>query len=788
MKKRLFGLISAAILVLTATPFPASAEGDSAAYPLTGKTPDGSYDYEVIKSGDQGTIFFDGAETDGGAFTCKWDSVYDVTFSKGHDIREEQKSYRELGSIDCDYTIEYATDGVSQYGIHGWVESKESFDCGTAEWIIVDGYSTWRPCTDVNGNTKLLGQVCIDDYKYEIYKVCLIPSLDAPTDRSQVIYQYLSVVTPESNPVNAERVTNVSRKISITDHFRAWEEAGIDMSGMLYDVSFWVVCARSSGEASVTKNEITIGDHADADYRHTGKTPDGRYHYEVWNEKNQGEIQFDGALVDGGAYSCRWDDILNCIFRKGRSTDTGRDISYKALGDISCTYSMNYCANGVSYYGIHGWIRDAKADNGIIEYNIVDGYCKWRPPGNAEIMRQILLDGKEYIIYRSNVNLSEDPESEYRITQYWSVTTDAPINEDQAISVKHTVSVDQHFKEWEKAGLDMSGTLTDISFQIFNYQSDGYAEVKQNNILFSSIHVPEEITPSEFVAPEKPDSFTGGTGDTIYRNAGATPDGSFEWYAEAMNQDGLGDTAITDAEAESGVFSCKWNSAESCYFQKGSVMPETQPYQAFRSIDCDYEIAYSPQGISCYGIHGWMEYSRNDGAPKTELYIVDGFSAWRPNDGAEPIGSSEIDGAVYDIYYTVKSGIGAPIHQYWSVIRSGDHLDEATALSRRISIDQHFRAWEDAGLDMSGKICELSFFVEGWYSSGEISVKQNDLIFGADAGDINGNGTLGHDDALLLRSYLMGEAAQLECQENADLNGDGILNALDLTLLKQKLL
>ena len=88
MKKHLFGIISAAVLAFTSVPFIAVTATETQNDKLTGKTPDGSYDYEVWNDGGTGEISFDGAEKDGGVFSCKWDGVRNCIFSKGHAVNQ----------------------------------------------------------------------------------------------------------------------------------------------------------------------------------------------------------------------------------------------------------------------------------------------------------------------------------------------------------------------------------------------------------------------------------------------------------------------------------------------------------------------------------------------------------------------------------------------------------------------------------------------------------------------------------------------------------------------------
>ena len=53
-------------------------------------------------------------------------------------------------------------------------------------------------------------------------------------------------------------------------------------------------------------------------------------------------------------------------------------------------------------------------------------------------------------------------------------------------------------------------------------------------------------------------------------------------------------------------------------------------------------------------------------------------------------------------------------------------------------------------------------------------------------GDIDDNGVLGVTDAVMLQKWLL-RAGTLTNGKNADINGDGIINVIDLTLLKRML-
>lgn len=55
-------------------------------------------------------------------------------------------------------------------------------------------------------------------------------------------------------------------------------------------------------------------------------------------------------------------------------------------------------------------------------------------------------------------------------------------------------------------------------------------------------------------------------------------------------------------------------------------------------------------------------------------------------------------------------------------------------------------------------------------------------------GDVDADGDVDAADAKLLRDYLVRRTASLPDAQAADLNGDGILNAADLAILKSMLL
>ena len=205
-----------------------------------------------------------------------------------------------------------------------------------------------------------------------------------------------------------------------------------------------------------------------------GKTSDG-YDWEMWNQNGTGNTTME--LGTGGAFSCSWNGIQNCLFRTGRKLTDKKN--YKTYGTITIDYDVDYTPNGNSYMCVYGWTEDP-----TVEYYIVEAWGDWRPPGEqGGGLATLNLDGKTYNVYKSTrVNMPSIHGTE-TFDQYWSVNTTNPAKAYAQTNLKGTITVSDHFEAWEKAGLNMKGTLWEVSLNIEGYQSNGEAKVNKNALV-----------------------------------------------------------------------------------------------------------------------------------------------------------------------------------------------------------------------------------------------------------------------------------------------------------------
>lgn len=173
--------------------------------------------------------------TGGGTFQCEWNDAFNVLFRMGKKTGSIN-NYREYGDIIIEYGAEHKiTRGdVSYLCIYGWTENP------LIEFYVIENHGRYRP----PGNGELIGRIEVDGGTYDVYKD--IRTEQPSIQGTQTFEQYFSVRT--------QRRTEGT--VSLHEHFKAWEELGLDMSGTLYEFALCVEGYNGSGSADVYKHII----------------------------------------------------------------------------------------------------------------------------------------------------------------------------------------------------------------------------------------------------------------------------------------------------------------------------------------------------------------------------------------------------------------------------------------------------------------------------------------------------------------------------------------------------
>lgn len=187
------------------------------------------YDYEFWKNQGSGKMTL----TEGGTFECEWSNINNILFRKGKKFNETQ-THQQLGDISVNYNVDYQPQGNSYLTLYGWTSDP------LIEYYIVESWGNWRP---PGANSK--GTVTIDGGKYDIYETERVnkPSIKG----TRTFKQYWSVRRSKQN----------SGSISVSEHFKAWENKAMEM-GKMYEVALTIEGYKSSGKAKIIKNELNI--------------------------------------------------------------------------------------------------------------------------------------------------------------------------------------------------------------------------------------------------------------------------------------------------------------------------------------------------------------------------------------------------------------------------------------------------------------------------------------------------------------------------------------------------
>jgi hypothetical protein len=205
---------------------------------------------------------------------------------------------------------------------------------------------------------------------------------------------------------------------------------------------------------------------------------------------------------------------------------------------------------------------------------------------------------------------------------------------------------------------------------------------------------------------------TGGTDHCGQNTQGSAGGLSWSLWSNTLSSSACITTFSTPA------FSARWNNNGDFLARVGLEFGNAgKTYDQYGTIKADfsYKKTGSAGGYSYIGIYGW---STN---PCVEWYIVDDRWGTMPFNAynATLKGTVQIDGADYKLFQNKTTGTGgsrcsgvSQWDQYWSIRQTARQCGT-------ITISEHFRAWDTAGLKLGG-LLEAKILVESGGGTGDI--------------------------------------------------------------------
>ena len=304
--------------------------------------------------------------------------------------------------------------------------------------------------------------------------------------------------------------------------------------------------------------------------------------------------------------------------------------------------------------------------------------------------------------------------------------------------VTYMISFWVHAKTPDESSFTLSTQITETGPPWINLSqpvsigvSDGWVEIAAEYTYTQSdidtghitVYIENDTSDAEFYVDDFSVVAIGGGAawdpltDPITSNKIGTFEGfDYEFWSE------LGDGVTRMQLTGPGTFWCDWEDARNILFRTGRKLGSVMSREEYGEITIEYEATHniSSGHVSYLTVYGWTQN------PLMEWYIVEQHGSYKP--GRERVGIVTIDGSDYEIRIDTRTNQPSiegtrTFQQIYSIRRQ--HRTEGT-----ITVSDHFKAWEELGLDVSGKLYEVSMCIEGFNSSGDGSITKHILTIG----------------------------------------------------------
>ena len=222
--------------------------------------------------------------------------------------------------------------------------------------------------------------------------------------------------------------------------------------------------------------------------------------YELWNQNNAGSatMKITGGEDDpnGGTFEASWSGTINILARAGKKWGSQSTTTASSLGKIELDFAATWTSSdNVKMLGVYGWAyypsgqKPTQTENGQtitfsnqIEYYIIQDRGSYNPATggtNAKKYGEGTIDGIDYEFYVADRIGQPMLTGNGNFKQYFSIPKSTSDHRQSGL-----VSIDQHFKAWEEAGMKiMDCPLYEIAMKVESYNGSngvGSAKVTRN--------------------------------------------------------------------------------------------------------------------------------------------------------------------------------------------------------------------------------------------------------------------------------------------------------------------
>ena len=173
-----------------------------------------------------------------------------------------------------------------------------------------------------------------------------------------------------------------------------------------------------------------------------------------------------------GHFRAEWTNV------RWYEAEVGRSFSklpnWDCCQTLTVDYGAFYTCNGASFFGVHGWMKDALA-----EYYIVQDWTVWRPSSAGAEQECILTVGtSRYTLFSTQKQNVPTIEGVKDSKQYWSVRTDRGAYDNAQQYLMGKIDVKAHFDAWADCGmLPENAHVESCNLYVWTRESTGFFDV-----------------------------------------------------------------------------------------------------------------------------------------------------------------------------------------------------------------------------------------------------------------------------------------------------------------------
>lgn len=247
--KRALSALTSGLCLMGAAGLPSSLPAAVYAADILQEGSVDGYFYQYWIASSIGECDYENTENNGFSYSCR--GVEDSIVTKGKKFEDEKIFASQLREYNVTYDADIDYMGMESWsGVYGWMVDPN------IEFFIIDSWGK----TAIEG-TKFLGSfesngITYDMYYHRKYQMDFLGTKYTPT--------YYSIAQ-KNLADNVDGTCNIKNTVNISDHLKAWNDAGLDL-GYMYEAGFSVDIYRSDCDVKLNSLDITSEITDDANF------------------------------------------------------------------------------------------------------------------------------------------------------------------------------------------------------------------------------------------------------------------------------------------------------------------------------------------------------------------------------------------------------------------------------------------------------------------------------------------------------------------------------------------